>query len=237
MDAILLDLFGTVVAYGDVVQGTRVAWEGIHTVLQELGSSLAYDAFVPLWEEAFNTPLTPADDCHETVFVGKMARFMRDCGLPSEPDATRRAVDNCLAGWDAFLDLPADVIPTLCALRRDYRLALVSNFDHPPYARELLDRLGLTLCLDAIVISGELRIDKPDPRIVHHALTAVECSAERAVFVGDTLNSDIAGALAAGCLPVLIDRRGRHPDYAGHRIERMGQLPELLARLADEDRP
>ena len=56
MDAILLDLFGTVVAYGDVAQGTRVAWEGIYAVLQELGSPLAYDAFVPLWEEAFNTP-------------------------------------------------------------------------------------------------------------------------------------------------------------------------------------
>ena len=166
-----------------------------------------------------------------------MARFMRDCGLPIELGAVRQAVYNCLAGWDAFLDLPADVIPTLRALRRDHRLALVSNFDHPPYARDLLDRLGLTPCLDAIVISGELRIDKPDPRIVHHALAAVECPPERAAFGGDSLDADSGGALAAGCLPVLIDRRGRHPDYTGHRIERMGQLPELLARLADEDRP
>jgi putative hydrolase of the HAD superfamily len=234
MDAILLDLFGTVVAYGDVAQGTRVAWKGIYAVLQDLGSPLAYDAFVPLWEEAFNTPLAPADDRHETVFVGKMARFMHQCGLPIELEAVRQAVGNCLAGWDAFLDLPADVIPTLCALRREHRLVLVSNFDHPPYARELLDRLRLTPCFDAIVISGELRIDKPDPRIVHHALGAVECPPERAAFVGDSLDADIGGALAAGCLPVLIDRRGRHPDYTGHRIERMGQLPELLARLADE---
>jgi putative hydrolase of the HAD superfamily len=48
-----------------------------------------------------------------------------------------------------------------------------------------------------------------------------------AVMVGDTIEDDVEGAIAMGMRAVLLDREGRHPDYAG----RLGDLRELPAAL------
>lgn len=48
------------------------------------------------------------------------------------------------------------------------------------------------------VISGELGVAKPDPRMVHEALAIGGVSADRALMVGDVPASDIAAARAAG---------------------------------------
>jgi putative hydrolase of the HAD superfamily len=228
--AILFDLFGTLIAYGDIAAGTRVAWEGIHRVLLRLGCEVPYAEYATFWQEQFNTPLAPGEDVAETPFVSKLLRLFASYHLPADSEAAWEAAQACLAGWESEIALPADTIPTLRSLREGYDLALVSNFDHPPFARSLLERLGLTEEVDLIVISGELRIDKPDPRIFQHALRAFACAPEEAVFVGDSLESDIAGARAVGCWPVLIDMANAHPHYPGARIRALGELPALLAR-------
>ncbi len=228
--AILFDLFGTVIAYGDVVRGTRLAWEGVYSVLCGLGATVPYERFANEWQSSFVTPLAPGEDVAETPFLSKMLRFFESYGLPRNADAAAQAVRNCLAGWDMHVNLPADAVPTLEALRASYALALVTNFDHPPYARMVLSRYGLVELFDVIVISGEVHVDKPDPRIFHLALDALHCAPTDALFVGDSLDSDIAGASAVGCRPVLMDMGNRHPAYEGERIRSLGELPGLLDR-------
>lgn len=226
--AVLLDLFGTVVGYGDVVEGTRLAWEGIYAVLQALGTTTPYEQFVPLWEKQLAAPLAPEDDMAETVFLGKILRLFKSLGLPPDSAAASQAAHNCLVGWDTHRYLPEDTIPTLRTLREKYAVALVSNFDHPPYVRELLAHCGLEGLFDVVTISGDLRIDKPDPRIFYITLEALGCSPHEAVFVGDSLEADMAGAKGVGCRPVLIDMKGRHPLYTSERIRALGELLALL---------
>ena len=48
------------------------------------------------------------------------------------------------------------------------------------------------------------------------------------MFVGDDLRWDIEGSASVGMRPVLIDREGRHPEYAG---ERVADLHGVLAAL------
>lgn len=227
--AILLDLFGTVVAYGDTEAGTREAWEGVHAALRRLGANPPYDAFAADWQAQFVTPLDPAEDTEATPFLGKMLRLFRSYGLPCDREVALQGVNDCIDAWDRHLLLPDDAVPALCALREQYAMALVSNFDHPPYVRQLLARLDLARHFDTILISGELRIDKPDPRIFRRALDAVGCAPEEALFVGDSLDADVGGAQAVGCRAVLIDMQGRHPEYPGERITRLG---ELVARAS-----
>ena len=237
VSAILLDLFGTVVAYGDVVTGTRLAWEGIYGVLSDLqarsgqGDCPSYDAFVLEWEAQFQIPLSLAQDVVETPFTNKILRLFASYGLTQDRGAAACAVRACLDGWDAHLFLPDDTIPALDALRPLCPVALVSNFDHPPYVRALLDRLSLAPLFDAIIISGDVRIDKPDPRIFWQVLRQLDCSPDDAIHVGDSLISDIAGAQAAGCRPVLIDRKGRHLDFPLLRVESLAELPALIRDL------
>ena len=226
--AVLLDLFGTVVGYGDVLEGTRLAWEGIYAVLQSLGTTVPYERFAPDWQTQLTTPVAPEEEMAETPFLDKMLRLFRSHGLPPDAAAAKIAADRCLAGWDAHITLPEDTIPTLRALRKNYAVALVSNFDHPPYVHDLLSRHRLAGLFDHVTISGDIRIDKPDPRIFQVTLAALGCRPQEAVFVGDSLRVDVDGARAVGCRPVLIDMKGRHGGYTGEKIQSLSELLALL---------
>jgi putative hydrolase of the HAD superfamily len=82
---------------------------------------------------------------------------------------------------------------------RGYKLALVSNaFDPPDLLHRDLENLGVAERLDAALFSSELGARKPDPRIFREALARLDVAPERALFVGDTLATDIAGAAALG---------------------------------------
>jgi putative hydrolase of the HAD superfamily len=51
-------------------------------------------------------------------------------------------------------------------------------------------------------------VEKPDPRIFEIALAELGIGPEQAVYVGDTCFFDVAGARAAGLVPVHVDPAG-----------------------------
>jgi putative hydrolase of the HAD superfamily len=101
----------------------------------------------------------------------------------------------------------AEVPGVLRALRAaGHRLVVVSNWDVSLH--EVLEQTGLAPLVDAAVVSAEVGVAKPDPRIFAAALERAGASAAEAVHVGDSLEADVAGARAAGIEPVLVLRRG-----------------------------
>ena len=127
-----------------------------------------------------------------------------------------------------------DVLPTLDQLRqRVGALVLITNGPgttqrHKAVATSLAD------LLDAVIVSGEEGVSKPDPRIFEIAGAAVGVPLGAAWHVGDSLTSDVAGAanarLGAG---VWLNRSGAarpegvRPDY---EIASLRELPDLLDR-------
>ena len=96
------------------------------------------------------------------------------------------------------------------ALRgRGLRLAVVSNSNGT--AADLLEAAGLAAQLDVIVDSAIVGVEKPDPRIFHHAAAALGVRPEEAVHVGDLYSVDVLGARAAGCRAILLDPAGAWP--------------------------
>jgi len=160
--------------------------------------------------------------------VSKLMRLFTHYGVPPALGAVTQAADDCLAAWDDHLYLPEDTIPALRTLRQDYVLGLVSNFDHPPYVRDLLTRYAMNGLFDQVTISGDIGIDKPDPRIFSLMLDALACCPQEAVFVGDSIETDMAGARAVGCHSILIDRRGVYTEYTDLKIRTLAELPALL---------
>lgn len=119
----------------------------------------------------------------------------------------------------------ADVIPMLEQLRGLYRLALVTN-GAPDLQREKIAASGLAGYFDAIVVSGEQGIGKPDPRIFGHALELVGAQPAMALMVGDNLRRDVAGARRAGLRAIWINRQERRiPD--GMEVGPDGTITEL----------
>ncbi|MCW3011633.1 MAG: family hydrolase [Solirubrobacterales bacterium] len=133
----------------------------------------------------------------------------------------------------AYPEVPA----VLEALRADgMRLVVVSNWDVSLH--DVLERTGVAPLVDAAVSSAEAGIAKPDPAFFAHALALVDGRAEDSWMVGDSLDTDVAGAQAAGIRPVLVTRPGAAglgsagaglPAPAGvPSLEGLGGLPDLV---------
>jgi putative hydrolase of the HAD superfamily len=90
---------------------------------------------------------------------------------------------------------------------------IVSNWDISLY--EVLDEIGLRERVDAVVISAEEGLAKPDPELIQRAVSRVGGDPSSTVWhVGDDAASDLELARAAGVLPVLVDRYGQHGDLS-----------------------
>jgi putative hydrolase of the HAD superfamily len=103
------------------------------------------------------------------------------------------------------------------------RLAVVSNWDVSLH--DVLERTGLRGLLDAVVISAELGVAKPDPAIFLAALDRLGATAADAMHVGDSLDADVAGARAAGLEVVFVARNGAR---APHGVRVVASLDGLF---------
>jgi putative hydrolase of the HAD superfamily len=90
----------------------------------------------------------------------------------------------------------AESAALLSGLATRHRIGVVSNFYGNLQA--VLEETGLAPSVGAAVDSTIVGCKKPDPRIFQAALDALGATAEEAVFVGDSLPRDMAGARAMG---------------------------------------
>ena len=100
-----------------------------------------------------------------------------------------------------------DTVPTLRNLRRTYPLAMLTN-GAVDLQRRKIELSGLKPFFDVITISGEIGIGKPDSRVFELTLDRLRATPAEAVMVGNSLKSDIAGALGAGIKAIWLNRSG-----------------------------
>jgi putative hydrolase of the HAD superfamily len=113
----------------------------------------------------------------------------------------------------------------------DWPLGVITN-GPAEVQRAKIDLLGVGDLVDFAVISGELGVAKPDPAIFREALARAGVEAGEAVFVGDSVEHDMAGARAAGIASVWVNRYGRAWPESGWRpCREIRSLHEVLAVL------
>ena len=118
-----------------------------------------------------------------------------------------------------------DVLETLDSLRsHGIRLGVVSNWEY--WLERLLVELGIRSYFDFIVVSGLVGYEKPDTRIYRKAIECSGVDPSAMAHVGDSVESDVNGARAAGITPILLDRRGHYRQVDCLRVE---SLTELLS--------
>ena len=115
-------------------------------------------------------------------------------------------------------------------LAKKYPLTVVTNgFVEVQY--EKFDKSGLRDCFAHIVLSEEVGCQKPNPRIYEEALRMNGVSAEEAVMIGDSWNSDIQGAINAGIDQIWI-RKSQDPlpegQSATYIVKSLAEVMEIL---------
>jgi putative hydrolase of the HAD superfamily len=170
-DAVLLDLYDTIV---------WSEWSRLRDLIAERSG---LDAELLL--KAFDASRRARGIGTYPDAEGDMRSVLEAAGLEADPtlvdDLVRLELDELTRG----VHLYDDALPVVRSLRqRGVRTALVSNCSHS--TRPVVERLGLDDEFDAVVLSFEARVMKPDPGIYRTALDrlgGVEPS--RAVFVDD----------------------------------------------------
>ncbi len=228
VEAVLLDGLGTLVAL-------EAPWPALVKQLREAhGVELAPAAA----ERAFQAEIAYyRAHHHEGRDAQALADLRRRCAevlRGALPAGARRALSTAqlTAGMLAALRFAAypDAPVALAGLRaRGVSLVVVSNWDVS--LSGVLRGVGLEEAVDGVVTSAHVGSPKPKRAIFDAALALVGVAPDRAVHVGDSVEHDVRGALAAGIRPVLLRRGDAEPDEPPPRvptIPSLAQLPPLL---------
>jgi HAD superfamily hydrolase (TIGR01509 family) len=162
-----------------------------------------------------------------------LSRLLRHAGVGAEPDVIEAAGDEIDALhrqrglWEVVQPGAGEA---LNALRRaGLRLALASNAE--PLLRSKMSDLGLADRFDHLAISGEVGVEKPDPRFFQGALAVLGVPPDRAVHVGDLYEIDVVGARAAGLEAILVDAADLSRDRDVVRVSALSDVPALIGAV------
>lgn len=103
-----------------------------------------------------------------------------------------------------------DVIPTLIDLRKlEIKICVLSDGKALKQYEKIL-RLRLQDFLDDIIITEEVGIRKPNPKLFKLPLQRFNVQPEESIYVGDNYERDIIPCMQVGIRTVLIHRGGKH---------------------------
>jgi epoxide hydrolase-like predicted phosphatase len=116
--------------------------------------------------------------------------------------------------WDGDR-LDTDLVAYIRQLRKAYKTGLLSNA-FSDLRRVVTEVLGFSDAFDNMIISAEVGLVKPDPRIYHLALERLGVAAEEAVFIDDTQHN-VEGARAVNMKAIQF----RNPEQARRDLEHL----------------
>src|SRR5690348_12282966 len=110
--------------------------------------------------------------------------MLQQLGADPAPALLAEMVEQQIAGWARAVTLYPETLPVLAALRqRGLKLGLISNCSAD--AGATVARIGLADFFDAIVLSCDVGLMKPDPAIYQHTCTALGVTPAESMFVAD----------------------------------------------------
>lgn len=226
LDAVLFDLFGTIVA--------PYRRHEHHDALGEVATVLdvGFDELSARWEETW--------DDRTTGRIESIADNLRAI-VPEAPASRIAEADRTYERFTRQSLIPkAGALEVLDWLaERDVATALVTNC--APDVPHVWDRTQWASRFDATVFSCLLGTKKPDPLMYRTALDALGVEADRAVFVGDGSDDELPGAAAVGLTPVLVrnDPDAADPEVVAAAaatgwavVDHLSELPRVLDRFA-----
>jgi len=197
---VLFDLYGTLVDIR-LNEDSPTLWDGLAIAISRCGGDLGDAADVRtcfrqilheegtrrpegfLMEAAFSRLLLSFGAADDVVYLGRVFRQLSTEELTVRPY----------------------VAPLFEALhRRSCAIGIVSNTEAVLTQLDL-DRCPVLLSADTIVLSSDVGVRKPDPRIFQIALDRLQAEPAWSLVVGNSMGEDIDGARRAGLRAIYLD--------------------------------
>ena len=143
-----------------------------------------------------------------------------------------RLVDDINEGRRKLFRFYYDAKPTLRVLSQKYMLGIIANQSRD--ILQLLDKFNIKSFFKVIVISSQVNINKPDPRIFQLAMDRAKNS-KHYIMIGDRLDTDISPANKLGMKTIRYTNslfRLQEPidesEMATHIVDRLSEIPDVL---------
>lgn len=162
----------------------------------------------------------------------RFQRAMADCNRQIEVEQ----VDDFQRAYQAAcmdaVQPDVTVQSTIAKLAEEHTLGIVTN-GPVDMAFIKVERLGLSTYFprERVFISEMIGHHKPDLRIYEHVREKLGVESKQVLFVGDTWEADVAGAMDAGFSAVWINPRGKKPTSKHQPLAVIERLDQLLAIL------
>jgi len=195
MKAILLDMYGVLM---------RQSGYDFAPWVRERLPGVTDEAIAKPWQQADRGEISSLEALAAMGFTGDIAALERE-----------------------YLDTIAPMPGAVDFLRRmqgRYRLALLSN-DPARWSAYIRQKHGLNPFFDAICVSGEMKLVKPEPRIYEAALHRLGLPAQDCLYVDDRPENLIPAA-QLGMRTVLMGRA--NPAWTGENAEDFAALTALI---------
>ncbi len=246
INGVIFDLGSTLIEFrgdwGDIFRGMST---DLIAYLRDHGFSLDFERFDRRYQEVVNQFYTRGQqDWIEYTAEYTLRYTLAEFGYSEVSDVVVK--DGLAAAfaqgellWQPFID----VYRTLDALKaRGYRIGLISNARDAANVERLIDNAQLRPWLDPIVISANVGVRKPNPRIFKIVLDTWHLPPHQVVMVGDMLGADVLGAHNAGLRSVWATMQNEREANAAHvqtivpdvTIASLSELPALLEKWNGE---
>jgi len=183
-------------------------------------------------------------NCESHMFVNAVLQYQNNgyadkrvayqsalADLKQESKLINRLMDDFESTYGTESVLFPGTHEVLGALGREYKIGLVSN-GRSIGQRNKIRSAELESFLDAVVISEEVGIKKPDPRIFLQCLELLSTNANEAGYVGDNPVNDIEPAMKLGMKSIWI-RNSRYspPNESNAMVSSISELPRAIGEL------
>ncbi len=229
--AVLFDFGGTLYDYRALEPGDRESlvalarWAGVEAPPEEIRR-----AHRDAMRRVFHGYLPRRFYLHRDLFRDAVVGMLESFGVGADEAHLERYRE---LQWEMHrrdFVLREGVVDTLRALRaRGLHLGLVSNIDDDQL-EHLIELAEIGALFDSALSSEQASSCKPDPAIFEEAVQRAGCAPDEALFVGDTLAQDIAGANRAGLRSVLLWHREDREPPEGEPAPRyvIRRIPDVL---------
>lgn len=228
-EAIVFDFDGTLV---DFIDSDTKSLKHLHS---KIDTTVSFNDF-------FDTAVDEIMNFHRLVDQGdidplrmhecRLERTFRAHGIKwddSAIDIYREELFRTCVPFDEITDV-------LSRLKERFKVGLLTNAYDVPEQLGRIFSSGLHGYFDEILVSGEIGVYKPDPKVFFTLLNRLRVVPEKAVYIGDSVKHDVGGANSAGMKSVLFSKDSKitssEADYHAHGVEGLAKLAKKFCELA-----
>jgi HAD superfamily hydrolase (TIGR01549 family) len=217
--AVLFDLDDTLFDHRGCARDALSAVQRAHEILQSLPFDALERAHAAFLEQLHGEVMLGRVPL-ETARIERFRRLLQASGVSADRETASQLASIYRDTYKGRRRAVAGARELMAAIKRRARVGIVSN-NLLDEQQEKLRICELEPLVDALVVSEEAGVSKPDPAIFHLALDRVGATAEESVMVGDSWVADIEGARATGIRAIWFNPTGAAAPDSSIDVEQL----------------